>query len=240
MSGHELVEHISDDGWTALCGESLVTDEPGPPVCPDCQARASRPPWWRRLADRVCGLPLSRVAWQARRDYFAADRRLARALNVLAGEPDPARRAAVMDGMAEDCWLRHDVYRAAFGPDPNPDEDGRDLADAAGSEALLLAWLAETERVVARTGDREVGDPVTGGPCFVMSGLTFGDEQALDAAGSVLDRLCGTTDPARRADLVDRLYAAVVGTVGGQAAEVLAAGVAPAYRRLAASPDSPR
>jgi hypothetical protein len=46
----EEIEHISDDGLTALCGESLIDlDPPIRPVCPACVARANQPSSWRAL-----------------------------------------------------------------------------------------------------------------------------------------------------------------------------------------------
>ena len=50
----EEPEHISDDGLTALCGQSLI--DPDPPqraLCPDCAAVEGRPYLWRRLTARV-------------------------------------------------------------------------------------------------------------------------------------------------------------------------------------------
>lgn len=48
---HHLVEeipgpeHISDDGLTGLCGESLIVAQSSGPVCPACRERAASPRW---------------------------------------------------------------------------------------------------------------------------------------------------------------------------------------------------
>lgn len=52
-------EHISADGWTALCGVSLVDpDAPEPEFCSDCESRVRAIPYWRQWLAR----PLVRLA----------------------------------------------------------------------------------------------------------------------------------------------------------------------------------
>jgi hypothetical protein len=44
------LEHISDDGETALCGDSLVVDQPSGLPCPGCQEQAGRARYvWPRI-----------------------------------------------------------------------------------------------------------------------------------------------------------------------------------------------
>jgi hypothetical protein len=228
-------EHISDDGLTALCGASLVIPPEerlaDVPLCRSCTERTEqqgRRPRVPRLLRHVFargredGWPRGRTARQARRVYFAGDQRMGRAWEQLASQTDPERRAGILADLALDAQLGGELYLAAFGPDPIPGEGGRDMAQAAASEALLLTWLSITE--IASHRDQDGLDERI---------AANNHPPPWPATRPHLDRLCQTTDPAARARLVDDLYAAVVDHIGGQAAETLTA-VARAYRDLAA------
>jgi hypothetical protein len=176
-----------------------------------------RPRWLRQVVESVWGAPLSGEALRAQGVYFAADKRLYRALKHLAETADPGLRAMILRRMAENLQVQSQVHLTAFGPDPIPWENGRDLADSIADSAFLCVVLADTETALA-TGDSM--------PEYL------GDEWP-DATGPILARLCAVGDPAERATLVMDLCDAVTDHIGGQAAETLAAGIAPAYRRLA-------
>jgi len=50
-------QHITDDGLTGLCGESLVVDEPLGPTCPACQQQATSTRYvWPRIGPALLGL----------------------------------------------------------------------------------------------------------------------------------------------------------------------------------------
>jgi hypothetical protein len=160
---------------------------------------------------------------RARGDYFAADRRLSRAWNLLESEPHPGRRALLLADMAVDEELRAEVYTAAFGADPNPDEGGRDMATSTASSAMLLHVLSNTE-VLTPDADWD----------YTWADICEANDVDVPwvEAQPVLERLCHEADPAQRAVLVWDLCDAVVDRVGGQAAETLAS-IALSYQRLA-------
>lgn len=167
------------------------------------------------------------VGRRARAEYFAADRHLRQLWGQLeAAGGDAEERGRVLLTMAGELESRAEVYTAAFGPDPIEWENGRDMAESAASEAELMWWLAATEI--------EMAERRTGKGYSSLDGIAVGNDRRPPSteARPWLEVLCHTADLAKRAQLVDNLYGAVVWVVGGQATEVLAR-AADAYRAMA-------
>lgn len=143
---------------------------------------------------------------QALDDHTELGWQAGRVLDAYAADPEQ-RRAAL------EAWAGLELARARThwlltgGPDPNPDEDGRDVADSIRSSGLLLWHLAtaldpdRAEPPDLAVTTRDLGRSAA----LVLEHIWFG--------GPNSDRL-GT----RLADL----YAATEPVIGGQAAEVLA------------------
>jgi hypothetical protein len=135
---------------------------------------------------------------RARSAYFAAASGATASMKRLSRAGERANRAAALAELVEHLEVMAAVYTAAFGTDPNPNEDGRPMADSARSEVMLAGWLAAAE-----AGRVAVG---TDHP-----------------AHRVLAELAGDAGPADRGRLCLDLYDVVYPEVGGQAAELLAA-----------------
>jgi hypothetical protein len=144
---------------------------------------------------------------RAERVYCAAASLASRSMGRLGRTAERTQRAAHLRDLVEHLQVMAGVYTAAFGPSPNPNEDGRDLAESARSEVVLAGWLAQTED----------------GRCPV------GPDHP---ACRVLAELAVEAGPTGRAQGCLDLWAVVVPEVGGQAAELLVA-LTWEYRRLA-------
>jgi hypothetical protein len=128
---------------------------------------------------------------------------------------DPADRAYLLNQLADYEQQLADLHPAAFGPDPNPDEGGRDVAESLASSATLLRALAATE-------DGNVG----------RLNQLLG---TVDLVESILwRRLASTRNHGERADLIGQVAEHAAMRVGGQAAESLLC-LAGTERELAAA-----
>lgn len=134
----------------------------------------------------------------SRAAYFIASSGAVAAQRRLGRAADRGERAAALAELTESLEVMAAVYVAAFGPDSNPHDDGRSMAESARSEVVLAGWVAETEA----------------GRCPV------GPDHP---AHRVLSELAGPAGPAERSRLCLELYDVVYPEVGGQAAELLAA-----------------
>lgn len=164
----------------------------------------------RRVRDRWMPLPLPQTGdeYAARSAYFDLAESMGPPDRVLATSADPRTRAGALEVRANTMRRMAELYPVAFGPDPNPDEDGRDLAESHALAAHLLYLLWELERPC----DRKEPD-----------WAQLGEERfaaASAAAAPVLTRMYD--EPHRLCELLDDLYEAVVDVVGGQAAETIA------------------
>lgn len=151
---------------------------------------------------------------RARRAYFAGDEIQTYILwERLFREADPAERARLLRAAAGCEYVRSVAHTPAFGPDPNADEPGRDVAESDLFSSQLLYLLADIEECVATGADLQQGQMQVAG----FSVWSWG----------VAVHMASTPDlPERHAMLAD-LYDAVHPLVGGQAAEVLACIPAP-------------
>lgn len=146
-------------------------------------------------------------AWrQARSAYFQVQDRSYRLYGRLGTLSDPYERTSALNDLADGEAELARLHPVAFGPDPNPDEDDRDLAESLASSAALLYALTETERCAA------LGDS--------PRQPARADLEA--TAGPVLDEMATTGDGPRRWAMLPALYEAVAPVVGGQAAETVA------------------
>lgn len=140
---------------------------------------------------------------RTQRKYFRRGSQFGKLFHQLADTADPKSRAEILlhaSALAQECARLH---WQAFGPDPNPDEDGRDLSTSLAYESTLLNMLAQAEATRA--------DGITRDP----------DEDALGAAAApALEQLANPAND--RAAELERLYADVEPIVGGQAAEIIA------------------
>lgn len=150
------------------------------------------------------------------REYFAVEKPASKLQRRLSRTWLPAERADACQQLADIERRLADMHPIAFGPDPIPDEGGRDLAEAHLSSARLLRLVAEAELARASARPRRWTGPAE-----------------LETAGApALNRIADPGDSDRRGAL-DELYDAVVDEVGGQAAETIAClGVPRPWRRL--------
>lgn len=122
---------------------------------------------------------------------------------LLRNATQPDDRARVLYGLSavEDALAI--LHRRTYGPDPLPDEPGRDLADALAFSAYLLGRIADAEQAIANRRP-----------------LAAGRHHLDVAVNPILDRMitAGHMDEQLR----DQLYNAVEPLVGGQAAETIA------------------
>lgn len=151
---------------------------------------------------------LGRIA--ARQVYFDAQKRAYRLQGELTRPHSGVARAVLIGQLADVQRQMADVYPAAFGPDPIPDEGGRDMAESERLAGVLLALVADAEYAAVSGGQRMI---------------TYSELER--HAGPVLDRIAATGDPEERGRMLDDLYDAVVDVVGGQAAETIACLPAP-------------
>jgi hypothetical protein len=160
---------------------------------------------WLRRPDRA--------RREAEAVYFAQERQIVRSYSKLDQEFRPHERDMLLRRAAMARFEMAHVYRTAFGRDWNK-HDGMDMADSTRWSAALMWLLAEVEYEVSFPADGRVpmahhctNERIPG----VLSG----------AAVAVLQAMVDTPDLVERMALLDDLYDMVVGTVGGQAAEVL-------------------
>lgn len=160
-------------------------------------------------------MPDSQAAVFAADEYFETEKPIRKLWRQLGREQDPRRRARIItEGAAIEDKMAV-LHRKAFGPDPQSDEDGRDVADSLAYSARVLRLMASVENGVADGGRRRPTD----------------DALLESVAGSVCDQMtraiaaaieAGNPDAANRDVQHGRLCQAVVDTVGGQAAEGVA------------------
>lgn len=131
-------------------------------------------------------------------------RAIGRTWDRLAASTDAHTRAKLLIDAADLHLQMAEVHRG-YGADPNPDEDGRDVADSIRCTARLLDALADVEFVAGGSLSRRH--------------VVHTEFEA--AAGPVLDRMAATPDVTERAELLKELHAAVVDVLGEHAAEVL-------------------
>jgi hypothetical protein len=138
------------------------------------------------------------------RDYFDLDRAGGRIHDRLAEATDGHERVKLLFAAADVEQQMAAMHAEVFGPDPMED-DGRDLAEALASSALLLRLVADAEQVaVGQTSSR------------------FDTDSWLEPyAGPVLDRMAVAATVQQRASLLENLADAVYPHVGGQAVETL-------------------
>jgi len=143
----------------------------------------------------------------ARNAYFDAGRVYGYLNWQFIHEDAPAERAQMLRAMAG-CWAAMGAaHTPAFGPDPNEDEGGRDVADSDRLSSQLLYLLADVEECAA-TGRGLLGD------CTHPCGLT-------EEAWVLARRAAGPYSLASRSRLIQEFAWAVAPTVGGQAAETV-------------------
>jgi hypothetical protein len=142
---------------------------------------------------------------RAERIYFQIDDAAAAITQQLYTTADPADRAYLLDQFADYEQQLADLHPTAFGPDPNPDEGGRDVAESLGSSATLLRALAATE-------DGNVG----------RLNQLLG---TVDLVESILwRRLASTRNHGERAELIGDIANLAANRVGGQAVQGLLEG----------------
>lgn len=129
---------------------------------------------------------------------------------------NPAMRARLLDELAGYDEFQAGLHAETYGPDPIPQEDGRDMSESLAYSAAIFRAVAAAERAQA-----------TGQPRSPAA------EPVETAARHTLNRIASTPGNAiaRRARLFDELYDALEPVVGGQAAEVVATSMSEAYVR---------
>jgi hypothetical protein len=142
--------------------------------------------------------------------YGTAEKAAGRINRALTHPCDPLDRAALIQDLALYEQEMADSHLAAFGPDPNPDEGGRDLAESLASSARLTRIVSDALYSTVfgeQVTDQDLAEP--------REGLT--PEQW--AAINYLEHAEGY---AERADVLDGpMYEAFAEEMGGQAAETL-------------------
>lgn len=128
---------------------------------------------------------------------------------------DPTDRAGLLNRLANLEGQLAELHPHAFGADPNPDEDGRDLAESLASSATLLYALAATE------DNNTVRLNVMIAGVGIVEALLWHD-------------LAAERNHGKRAELIDQVAEHAAIRVGGQAAESLAC-LAATERELAAA-----
>lgn len=148
-----------------------------------------------------------RYASQSRDLYFWLDRVAGKAREELARTTDHARRYGLLKYLADAEWAMSNRCLDGWGPQPNPDEDGRLLSESMRLSSVLLYAVAYAEEELGR--DQRRGRRIT----HETLEVEFLVGPVLDAAvaAGVIDRA-----------VLDELYTAVYPVVGGQAAEVIA------------------
>ena len=138
--------------------------------------------------------------------YFRLDETFHAAFTACGEGADPTARARCLRIMAAVEDYKAALHPVVFGPDPMDDEGGRDLAASLALSAVLLRLLAATEDALAEGRKYRPSR----GPLRVRG------------MNALLVDLSATNDRETRAGLLFDLVDAVVGVVGGQAAEALA------------------
>lgn len=139
----------------------------------------------------------------ARREYVDIDRQLDDIYDELAETERAATRAVLLGRCDKLTQAQADIYAAGWGDDPL--DGGMDMAESLLWSATLYRHLADVEQAVAYPdhGRRQYASAVLG-----------------VEADNLLSRMAATPDLAARMALLDYLYEAVLGKVGGQAAEM--------------------
>jgi hypothetical protein len=168
------------------------------------------------FGDRLAGIV---AYWRpraanARDDYFAYSKQAYRLFCQLEKATDPHPRAELLYELADVELGMAELHMDAFGPDPIPDEGGRDLADSDALSALLIRLYADVEDAAAHGKPRALTDT-----------------RLEPHAGPILDCMAAEPDAERRGALLEPLFWAVVDVVGGQAAETIARMPAPGHPR---------
>lgn len=146
------------------------------------------------------------AAWKRRRTaqaaYFKAGDQAYRIIGKLENETDPTTRARLLNGYAGREYHMSAQNCIGWPKGDTPDDDGFTLTDSHAHAARLVELIASTETAGTPSNrDTESAWEPTLGP--------------------VLDQLTRTTEPATRAELMNRLYLAACPLVGGQAAETI-------------------
>lgn len=136
--------------------------------------------------------------------YFAADDVLFYIWDRLATETDPDERGRLLRAAGGVEYARFVAYTPAFGPDPNPDEGGRDMAESLERASRLLNILAVVEHSVAS------GEPLPAWP------------QVAPAVREVACRMVRTPGLRERHALLADFCRAAMPVDGGQAVESVA------------------
>lgn len=139
--------------------------------------------------------------------YWALDRKLEWLHSELGKTEAAVDRAHLLWNLSRVQLDQADVHDAAFGPDLLK-------RDAAGTMAQSLHWSAMLYRLLAGVDDAAAYAHL--GRRERLSAI-LGEE-----SDGILDRMAATPDLGDRMALLDDLYEAVVGKVGGQAAELVA------------------
>lgn len=141
----------------------------------------------------------------ARREYVDIDRQLDTIYDELATTDRAGVRAVLLAKCGKLTLAQANVYTAGWGDDPL--DDGTDPAQSLRWSAKLYQHLADVEQAVAYPdgGRRQYASAVLG-----------------VEADDLLSQMAATPDLAARMALLDGLYEAVLGKVGGQAAETIA------------------
>lgn len=144
----------------------------------------------------------------ARATYWEFDTRLNGLHRQLGHTTDARERSVLLFRLARTQLGQAEVHDAAFGIDVlNEDDAASTMAQSMRWSACLYRLLGDVEKAVGYPGHgrRERMSAILG-----------------ETSDGVLDRMAETPDLADRRALLGALYEAVIGKVGGQAAETVA------------------
>jgi hypothetical protein len=156
----------------------------------------------------------------ARLRYFAAAQASSDAYDKLAETKSPQARALLLSTLSACEWHTHDMHVAAWCPRTGADEEDQQTVGEHADAAELLHILASTEAAE--------------GPAFRLPAPPEWE----DLFGDVLNELSAEKNPARRAELMTRLYIRaqpVLGQIPGETINTLRT----AYIRLALAAHNP-
>lgn len=160
-------------------------------------------------------IKLTWTGYEARKEYFELEARAGSYLDELARIDDPKERARLLFKVgridAELAGLSVKGWRS----DLEDDEHGIDMAQSMRFAGVLCRLLGDVEQAVA----------------YPDLGRRERTTHLERACGEILDKMAATLDLAERLTYLDPLYDAVVGNVGGQAAEAIACLPAPVNGR---------
>lgn len=158
---------------------------------------------------------------RARNAYWDMGRAAGDIVDQLYTVDDPGQRASLLYALGYKETALSDLHPIAWGADPNPGEDGRDVAESLGFSSILIRLLAATERQL-RTGTD-------------YGAVEVWLDTATDVEADAWRKLATVRDRNARANLIlDGIYDHAVARYGSQAAEVLVT-VAKTERELAAA-----